>query len=65
MSLVNIYTAQDGEWSTIAIVTVCIIGTWGIATGSSLAICEMWLLRKMRSNMALIEGMVAVYMPFI
>ncbi|KAH6869634.1 hypothetical protein B0T10DRAFT_593434 [Thelonectria olida] len=48
MSLINIYTAQDGDWSATAIVTVCIIGAWGIVTASILAVCELWFLRKLR-----------------
>lgn len=48
MSLINIYTAQNGEWSIMAIITVCIIGAWGIVIALMLALCELWFLRKLR-----------------
>ncbi|KAI8648890.1 hypothetical protein NCS56_01505400 [Fusarium sp. Ph1] len=49
-SLINVYTAHDGEWSVTAIVTVCIVGSWGALMGALLGICEFWFSRKLRQE---------------
>lgn len=48
LSLVNIYTAQNGHWSVTAIVTICIIGICVTVMGSMLLVHELWFLRKLR-----------------
>ncbi|KAH7134130.1 hypothetical protein EDB81DRAFT_902948 [Dactylonectria macrodidyma] len=48
MSLVNIYTAQNGDWSVTAIVTVCIIGICGVMMGLMLAAFELWFLAQLK-----------------
>ncbi|KAH7123397.1 hypothetical protein B0J13DRAFT_455673 [Dactylonectria estremocensis] len=46
--LVNIYSAQNGDWSVTAIVTVCIIGSSVFILGSMLAVYEFWLVEKLK-----------------
>ncbi|RSL60286.1 hypothetical protein CEP53_005475 [Fusarium sp. AF-6] len=48
MSLINVYTAQEGSWSVTAIVTTCIVGIWGLTMVLLLALCELWFLRNLR-----------------
>ncbi|EXL39881.1 hypothetical protein FOCG_17548 [Fusarium oxysporum f. sp. radicis-lycopersici 26381] len=50
MSVVNIYTAQNGEWSITAVVTVSIIGVWGTITALMLVVYELCFLRKLRQE---------------
>jgi hypothetical protein len=48
MSLTNIYTAQGGNWSMTAVITVAVIGAWTVIMGTFFAIYELWVLRKLK-----------------
>ena len=48
VSLINIYTAQNGTWSIAAIVTVCMVTATGLVMGTMVMVCEFWYLRKLK-----------------
>ena len=48
MILVNVYTAQEGNWSVTAIVAVCIVGCWSAGMGLTYAVYELWILRELK-----------------
>ncbi|UPK92445.1 hypothetical protein LCI18_003380 [Fusarium solani-melongenae] len=48
MSLINVYTAQEGSWSMTAIVTTGIVGAWALAMALLLALHELWFLKNLR-----------------
>jgi hypothetical protein len=48
MSLINVYTAQEGSWSVTAIVTTCIVGTWALTMALLFAFYELWFLKSLK-----------------
>ncbi|KAH6884977.1 hypothetical protein B0T10DRAFT_531112 [Thelonectria olida] len=48
-SLINIYTAQDGNWSVTAIATVYMTGICALLMGSITAVYQLWFLEKLKA----------------
>lgn len=46
--IINIYTAQSGDWSVSAVVTVVIVGVCIIHMGSMVVVYQFWYLRKLK-----------------
>lgn len=50
VSLTNVYTAQDGDWSVTAIVTVSITGFCTVFMGLMVLLYQFWLLRPLKQD---------------
>ncbi|KAI3571434.1 hypothetical protein IWW34DRAFT_291847 [Fusarium oxysporum f. sp. albedinis] len=48
--LTNVYTAQDGDWSVAAIVTVSIAGFCSLFMGLMLLLYQFWFLRLLKQH---------------
>lgn len=47
---VNIYTAQDGDWSVTAMVSICIIGVYGVTMSASILWYQYGLLPSLQDT---------------
>ncbi|KAI8717987.1 hypothetical protein NCS52_00876200 [Fusarium sp. LHS14.1] len=48
MSLINVYTAQEGSWSVTAIVTTSIVGRWALTMALLFTFYELWFLKSLK-----------------